>query len=94
MSLFYSSHDVFATYTRIFSSIQLLVNEEFFHQSSFYLIKTSFISPASISATLFITVGAIGGGYWPGGYGLLPTKLASLDVYPSKGLILLICIAS
>jgi len=31
MSLFYSAHDVFANYTRIFSSVQLLVNEEFFH---------------------------------------------------------------
>jgi len=48
--LFYSAHDVFATYrpTRIFSSVQLLVNEEFFHQSSLELIKTYFISLASI----------------------------------------------
>jgi len=37
MSLFYSAHDVFATYTRICSSVRLLVNEEFFYQSSFYL---------------------------------------------------------
>jgi len=36
MSLFYSANDVFTTYTRIFSSVQLRVN------------KTSFISPASI----------------------------------------------
>ena len=48
MSLLYSAHDVFATYTRIFLSVQLLVNEEFFHQSSFELIKTSFINPATI----------------------------------------------
>jgi len=48
MSLFYSAHDVFATYTRILSSVQLLVNEEIFHQSSFELINTYFISPASI----------------------------------------------
>jgi len=41
MSLFYSVDDVFATYTRIFSSIQLLVNKEVFHQSSFKLINTS-----------------------------------------------------
>jgi len=31
----------------IFSSVQFLVNEEVFHQSSFELRKTSFISPAS-----------------------------------------------
>src|SRR6218665_1400321 len=30
----------FTTYTRILSSIQLLVNKKFFHQSSFKLIKT------------------------------------------------------
>jgi len=48
MSLFYTAHDVFAINTRIFSSIQLLVNEEFFHQSSVELIKGYFISPASI----------------------------------------------
>ena len=41
MSLFNSAHDVFTTYTRNFSSVQLLVNEEFFRQSSFVLIKTS-----------------------------------------------------
>jgi len=38
MSLFYSAHDVFATYTSIFSSAQLLDNEEFFQQSSFEVI--------------------------------------------------------
>jgi len=47
MSLFYNAHDVFATYTRISSSFQLLVNEEFFHQSSVELIKTSCVSQAS-----------------------------------------------
>src|SRR6218665_518613 len=40
-----------------FSSIQLLVNKKFFHQFSIKLIKTFFISPASIYATLFIKVG-------------------------------------
>src|SRR6218665_1267145 len=40
-----------------FSSIQLLVNEKFIHQSSFKLIKTFFISLASIYATLFIKGG-------------------------------------
>src|SRR6218665_4094592 len=40
-----------------FSSIQLLVNNKFCHQSSFKLIKTSFIGPASIYATLCIKVG-------------------------------------
>jgi len=39
MSLFYCAHDVFATYTRIISSVQPLVNEEFFHQSIFELKK-------------------------------------------------------
>jgi len=34
-SLFYSAYNVFATYTRIFSSVQHLVNEKFFLQSSF-----------------------------------------------------------
>jgi len=48
MSLFYSVHDIFAAYARIFSSVSLLVNEEFFHQSCFELIKTPFISQASI----------------------------------------------
>jgi len=48
MSLFNSAHDVFTIYTRNFSSVQLLVNEGFFHQSSLELIKTYFISPASI----------------------------------------------
>src|SRR6218665_3566398 len=42
---------------KIFSSIQLLVNKKFFHQSSFMLVKTCFIRPASIYATLFIKVG-------------------------------------
>ena len=37
LSLFHSAHDVFATYTWMFSLIQLLVNKIFFHQSSFYL---------------------------------------------------------
>src|SRR6218665_3796872 len=41
----------------MFSSIQLLVNEKFIHQSSFKLIKTFYIIPASIYATLFIKVG-------------------------------------
>jgi len=40
MSLFYNAHDVYATYTRFFSSVQLLVNEV---NKNF-----SFISPASI----------------------------------------------
>ena len=62
MSLFY----VFGTYTRIVLSIQLLVNEKFFHQSSFLLIKTSFIGPASIYATLCIKVGGKSEGS-PGG---------------------------
>jgi len=39
--------------TRIFSSIQLLVNKKFLHKSSFKLIKKLF----SIYATLFIKVG-------------------------------------
>src|SRR6218665_2338311 len=42
MSLFYGEHDVFATYTRIPSLVLLLVNEEFFHHSSFELIKNFF----------------------------------------------------
>jgi len=40
-----------------FSSIQLLVNKKLFHQSSLKLIKTSFISPASMYVTLFIKSG-------------------------------------
>jgi len=47
MSLFYSVQDIFATYTRICSSVPILINEEFFHQSSFKLIRTSFINQAS-----------------------------------------------
>src|SRR6218665_461555 len=35
-----------------FSSIQILVNKKYFHQFSFKFIKTFFISPASIYATL------------------------------------------
>ena len=38
LSLFYSAHDVFATYTSISSSAQFLDNEEFFQQSSFEVI--------------------------------------------------------
>src|SRR6218665_790751 len=46
-----------------FSSIQLLVNKKYFHQSSFKFIKTFFISPASICATLFIKVRGKSGGW-------------------------------
>src|SRR6218665_987429 len=42
---------------KIFSSIQLLFSKKLYHQSSFKLVKTSFISPASIYATSFIKVG-------------------------------------
>src|SRR6218665_3013097 len=56
MSLLCSVRHIFTTDKRIFSSIQLLVNQKFFHQSSFKLIKTFFVSPASIYATLFIKV--------------------------------------
>jgi len=42
---------------KIFSSIQLLVNDKFIQQSSFKLIKTFFIRLASIYATLFIKGG-------------------------------------
>jgi len=38
-------------------SLLLPVNKKFFHQFSFKLIKTFFISPVSICATLFIKVG-------------------------------------
>src|SRR6218665_2579381 len=66
MSLLCSVCHIFTTYTRIFSSILLLVNKKFFHQSSFKLIKTFFISPASIYATLFIKVrGKVRGGGSP-----------------------------
>src|SRR6218665_2013711 len=57
MSLLCSVRHIFTTYTRIDSSIQLLVNKKFFHQSSFKLIKSFFISSASIYATLFVKVG-------------------------------------
>jgi len=57
MSLLWSVCHIFTTYIRTFLSIQLLVNNKFFHQSSFKLIKTFFISPASIYAILFIKVG-------------------------------------
>ena len=57
MSSLCSVCHIFTTQTRIVASIQLLVNEKFIHQCSFKLIKTFFISPASIYATLFIKVG-------------------------------------
>src|SRR6218665_836418 len=65
MSLLCSGFHIFTTQTRIFSSIQFLVNEKFIHQSSFKLIKTFFISPASIYATLFTKVGGKSGGKSP-----------------------------
>jgi len=49
--------NIFNTDTRMCLSIQLLVNKKFFHQSSFKFIQISFISPASIYATLFIKFG-------------------------------------
>ena len=48
---------IFTTQTRIFLSIQLLLNKKFFHQSNLKFIKTFSISPASICAILFIKVG-------------------------------------
>jgi len=42
MSLLCSVCCIFTTQIRIFSSIQLLVNKKFFHQSSFKLIKNFF----------------------------------------------------
>src|SRR6218665_2530860 len=65
MSLLCSVCHIFTTYTRMFSQIQLLVNKKFFHQSSFKLIKTVFISPASIYATLFNKAGRSPGGKCP-----------------------------
>ena len=48
----------FSLYRQEFHSpIQLLVNKKFFQESSFKFIKTFFISPAYIYATLFINVG-------------------------------------
>src|SRR6218665_3115725 len=70
MSLFYSVDDVLATYTRIFSSIQLLVNKEFFatiqllvnkevlHQSSFKLINTSLGKALKIMGSAFFRAGS------------------------------------
>src|SRR6218665_140963 len=55
MSLLCSVHHIFKT--RIFSSIQLLVNKKFFHQSRFKFIKLFFISPSSIYATCCPTLG-------------------------------------
>ena len=66
MSLLCSVCHIFNTQRRSFSSIQLLVNEKFIHQSSFKLIKHFFISPASIYATLFIKVGRKSPGGSPG----------------------------
>src|SRR6218665_322882 len=50
MSLLCSVRHIFTPWTRLFSSIQLLVNKKLFHQSSFKFIKSVFISPASIYA--------------------------------------------
>src|SRR6218665_1173861 len=63
MSLFCCAHDVFATYKRILSSIQLRVNKNFFHQSSFYL--SNFVHKCWW---------VIGQGYWLGVIGLLPIR--------------------
>ena len=66
MSLLCSVHHIFKT--RIFSSIQLLVNKKFFHQSRFKFIKTFFISPASNYTTLFIKFGEEGPGGSPSSF--------------------------
>src|SRR6218665_3187498 len=84
MSLLCSVCHIFTTSTRIFSSIQLLVNEKFIHQSSFKLIKTFFICPASIYATLFIKVGGESGGGESGGS---PRSVSHVCLYTHTSLI-------
>src|SRR6218665_3244679 len=42
MSLLCSVLHIFTTYTRMFSSIQILVNKKYFHQFSFKFIKNFF----------------------------------------------------
>src|SRR6218665_687453 len=95
MSLLCSVRHIFTPWTRLFSSIQLLVNKKLFHQSSFKFIKSVFISPASIYALFTQLCSSKSGekvlGEKPGGKVLdstSPHPLISLYVYFFRSLCL------